>query len=69
MNDECPCRYCVPPKRTVTCHIDCPEHKEWHDKHEEKNALINARKNEESEMCGYISRQMYKHQKMKGKQR
>jgi hypothetical protein len=20
-----PCRYCVPPKRTATCHCDCPE--------------------------------------------
>ena len=20
-----PCRYCVPPKRTATCHCDCPD--------------------------------------------
>ena len=69
MNEECPCRYCVPPKRNITCHTECPEYKGWCIKHDEKNALINAKKNEESVVCKYIAHQMYKHRKMKGKQR
>ena len=26
---DCPCRHCVPPKRTYTCHITCKEYKDW----------------------------------------
>lgn len=24
-----PCRDCVPPKRHIGCHGNCPDHKEW----------------------------------------
>lgn len=27
--DECPCRYCVPPKRSAGCHAVCPEYTKW----------------------------------------
>lgn len=25
----CPCRYCIPPKRTINCHGSCKEYQEW----------------------------------------
>ncbi len=65
MSEECPCRYCVPPKRTAYCHTDCPEYKEWCIKHDEKNALINSKKNEEAEVCKYIAYRMSKQRKLK----
>lgn len=68
MKDECPCRCCVPPKRNAVCHTKCPEYKEWCTKHDEENALINSKKNEESEICKYIANRMYKSRKLKGKQ-
>lgn len=27
--DECPCRHCVPPIRTSTCHCTCQNYKTW----------------------------------------
>ena len=50
------------------CHTKCPEYKEWCIKHDEENALINSKKNEESEICKYIANRMYKSRKLKGKQ-
>jgi hypothetical protein len=35
-NDDCPCRYCVPPKRTAHCHSTCPEYTKWDKKHQEE---------------------------------
>lgn len=25
----CPCRYCIPPKRTINCHSSCKEYNKW----------------------------------------
>lgn len=25
----CPCRYCIPPKRTINCHGSCKEYNKW----------------------------------------
>lgn len=34
----CPCKGCVPPKRTLGCHGKCKEYIEWREKYEkEKN--------------------------------
>ena len=38
-----PCRYCVPPKRTPTCHCDCPE---WLEFKAEQNAKKEAERKE-----------------------
>lgn len=65
MNDECPCRYCVPPKRNATCHTDCPEYRKWNTAHKERNDIINNKKNEESEICKYIANRMYRARKGK----
>lgn len=27
--DICPCKDCVPPKRTPTCHPECKEYNDW----------------------------------------
>ena len=37
--NENPCRYCVPPKRTATCHCDCPD---WLDYKSDLNAKKEA---------------------------
>lgn len=40
MAKDCPCRYCVPPKRNADCHSYCPEYKEWNAEHQEELAKI-----------------------------
>jgi hypothetical protein len=43
-NNDCPCRYCVAPKRHVGCHITCPEYKKWNIKHQQElDALCKSR--------------------------
>lgn len=29
LNNDCPCKLCVPPKRCAGCHSVCVEYKEW----------------------------------------
>lgn len=48
-NRECPCRHCVPPKRSITCHSSCDEYTEWKTMHEAKNAKIKEAKHEYEE--------------------
>ena len=45
-NRDCPCRGCVPPKRTPTCHSSCPDYAEWKSGLETKNAKIREVKKE-----------------------
>ena len=40
MNNECPCRYCVSPKRHAGCAIDCPEWTEWKAIEEPRKAKV-----------------------------
>jgi hypothetical protein len=50
MANECPCRYCVAPKRHPGCAADCPEWKVWHEEKAKRDALIRARR-EQIEDC------------------
>lgn len=42
MAKECPCRYCVPPKRYAGCHPRCKEYQDWNKEHQEELAKIRA---------------------------
>lgn len=42
--DECPCRYCVPPKRNSTCHAVCGDYLKWNKKHQERLEMIRENK-------------------------
>ena len=46
-NKECPCRYCVPPKRNAECHSTCPEYKEWNDERLSYKAKISEARHSE----------------------
>lgn len=47
-SENCPCRGCVPPKRTSTCHSECPEYIKWHNtRMEEKTKIYEARRADE----------------------
>ena len=37
---ECPCRYCVAPKRHQGCHTTCKEWEEWKSSEEVRNQKI-----------------------------
>lgn len=45
-NRDCPCRGCVPPKRTPTCHSNCPEYADWKSGLDAENAKIREVKKE-----------------------
>jgi hypothetical protein len=53
MPKESPCRYCVPPKRTPTCHSTCPEFKKWRAELDEENAKIREIKEAEKRHTDY----------------
>ena len=40
----CPCRGCVPPQRSATCHATCNDYIEWDKEKEEKNRVIHENK-------------------------
>lgn len=48
--EECPCRYCTPPKRTTTCHSSCPDYKQWLVIDANKKEKIRAAKKAENEV-------------------
>lgn len=35
-NNVCPCKGCVPPKRTPDCHSHCQEYADWKKAHDEE---------------------------------
>ncbi len=37
---ECPCKGCMPPKRSSTCHGNCKEYLEWSTAKTEENERI-----------------------------
>ena len=45
--NECPCRYCVAPKRHSGCHAQCGEYKKWTAARTQANDII--RENREAE--------------------
>lgn len=47
MQKESPCRHCVPPKRTPTCHSGCPDYKEWRTELDERNEKIKKAREEQ----------------------
>ena len=38
----CPCKNCVPPKRTPDCHSTCEDYKKWSEEHKEEKELSKA---------------------------
>ena len=40
MSNACPCKGCVPPKRTPDCHSICPDYKKWDAERKETLAKI-----------------------------
>ena len=48
MKLECPCKDCVAPKRTATCHQTCEDYKKWVKKHLISKALIEENKRKEN---------------------
>ena len=50
---ECPCKDCVPPKRSPTCHSTCPDYKEWKGELDERNAEIKKAKDEQIMLDDY----------------
>ena len=45
-NRDCPCKGCVPPKRTPTCHSSCTDYAEWKSGLDAENAKIREVKKE-----------------------
>jgi hypothetical protein len=39
-----PCRWCLPPKRTPTCHSTCEEYKLWREEYDRRKADVDNEK-------------------------
>ena len=39
---NCPCKNCVPPKRTPGCHSTCEDYKKWSEEHKKEKELSKA---------------------------
>ena len=39
---NCPCKNCVPPKRTPDCHSTCEDYKKWSEEHKKEKELSKA---------------------------
>lgn len=48
--NDCPCRLCVPPKRSITCHTECEDYKKF----AKDNAAMREERNKKSEMQGML---------------
>lgn len=48
MENVCPCKGCIPPKRSPTCHSTCIQYAGWKVEHdEEKERILSAKKKDE----------------------
>lgn len=48
MENVCPCKGCIPPKRSPACHSNCPSYAAWKVEHEEeKERILSAKKKDE----------------------
>ena len=63
MTEHCPCDGCIPPKRHIGCHTNCPDYIRWKKQLEEAKA-IRIRENEKKDIviCSAI-----KHRKARRK--
>lgn len=52
---ECPCRYCVPPKRHSGCHATCPDYKEWNEEHQKELEAFRKSRDEDTEYIAMVS--------------
>lgn len=49
MANICPCKGCVPPKRTSTCHSTCQDYIMWSAEHQARlNAIHEAKRHEQA---------------------
>jgi hypothetical protein len=48
-NEDCPCKYCVAPKRHPGCHADCDEYKKWDIKHQQELVKIREKNRAEND--------------------
>jgi hypothetical protein len=44
----CPCNGCVPPKRTIWCHSNCPDYDDWREWKDAINRIKREQMEEES---------------------
>lgn len=47
MENDCPCKECVEPKRHTGCHSECTEYLDWKAAEEERKAIERKRKEDE----------------------
>ena len=40
---ECPCKGCIPPKRSSICHSSCKAYLDWKKELDEQNRVINEK--------------------------
>ena len=55
MKNRCPCKGCLPPRRSPACHSTCIQYAGWKERREMEKAHIKEAKNID-EMCNYLSR-------------
>lgn len=50
-SSNCPCKGCVPPKRSITCHSTCEAYIVWKHGLNEQNSIIKEKKAAEVVYC------------------
>lgn len=55
-NEDCPCRFCTPPKRQTGCHGFCPDWAEWKPKQMEKIHKIWEKKKKQNMLDNYSAK-------------
>lgn len=55
MYDDCPCRYCEPPKRNLGCHSRCEEKLAWDDKLKATKEAIARDKEQHYQATGFLA--------------
>ena len=54
MYDDCPCRYCVPPKRHLGCHGHCKEKDDWDDTRKAARDAIKTEQERHNQATGFL---------------
>ena len=62
---ECPCKYCVAPRRFIGCHGGCIEYKEWRDNHIQEATMLRKNKNIQSIADDHVIRVTIKNTRKK----
>lgn len=55
MKNKCPCKGCLPPRRSPACHTTCTHYAEWKAERDKKNAQVREAKKTE-EICLFFTR-------------